>query len=471
MKRRISGRRGKTPVRRRTLACLTAVVVSMLMVFSISAYAGAAGLSSGSATVAGSSERSCQNAHAAQRPGSPCPTSPAGGAMSSIDATSLAETLLSAAAKSAGGKIGGTITGWALDSIFGSSAQNNDALKAQLDVLQNQMTDLQTQVHGLDVKLDDSVKKLMTQADRNTYDGVAAQVNMDAAELADYQIQLDSWLKRAPGTAVDGSQSSELQTMRSTLGVIIQHLDHAMVGGTGSRGLIAIYRSVIQSQTSYPTDRFYTSDFTTPVSDMLDYYAGLTVQAFIMLAEVNHLSWTLGGTTFSANDAVVTTYANLVPTMLAHWNQLATGGVGRLPEHVVADTATGLMWSRSNLTLAGTSVFCWTCYVPNLSIAMLLTPATVIDGLSGWAIPSQAQFAALVNGQNAFKFLTASGFQWHQTNGAISMGQYTLPIPAYWAAGGLSVGFPNGNVISLNDKNYWPTLAPGPGAVAVRAIQ
>ena len=152
---------------------------------------------------------------------------------------------------------------------------------------------------------------------------------------------------------MDGSQSAELQTMRSNLGVIIQHLDRAMIGAPGSRGLIAIYRSVIQNTTPYPTTRFYTSDFTTPMSDMLDYYQSLAVQAFNMLAEVNHVSWTLNGTTFAANNAVVETYANLVPTMLAHWNQLGTGGVGRLPNGVVADTTTGLMWTRSGLTLGG----------------------------------------------------------------------------------------------------------------------
>lgn len=469
MQHKLPGRRGKTSVRPRTLACVATLVGSMLLTFSFPAGVSAT-------TRDASSQRSCRNAHAAQRPGSHCPTDPADGAMSGIDATSLAETLLQSAAKSAGGKIGGLIAGWALDSIFGSSSQNNDEIKAQLDGLQSQMTGLQGQIHGLDVKLDDAVKKLMTQADRNAYDGVAAQTNYDAADLADYQILLNSWLKRPPGSAVDGSQSSELQTMRSTLGVIIQHLDHAMVGAAGSRGLIAIYRSVIQAQTPYPTDRFYTSDFTTPMSDMLDYYAGLTVQAFVMLAEVNHLSWTSGGSTFAANDAVVETYADLVPTMLTHWNQLATGGVGRLPEDVVADTATGLMWSRSNLTLAGSKYFCWTnC---NWSASVLPAPATVIGGLSGWVVPSYAQFAALTPGlgDKAFAFLTANGFQWQQESVTPkdTYGQHpAIVAPAYWTSGDTMIGFLGGS-LHLYDQSYllyslWQSF-PGPGVVAVRPI-
>ena len=213
--------------------------------------------------------------------------------MGAVDASSLAEQLLSQVAKTAGTKIGGQIAGWALDSIFGPTPDPTQELKDQINVLQGQMTDLQTEVKQLDDKLDASIKKLMTQADQNAYDSVAAQVNSDAAQLLDYQIQLDSWLKDKPGAPVEGSQSAEMQTMRSSLGVIIQHLDRAMVGAPGSRGLIAIYRSVIQNHTPYPTTRFYTSDFTTPMSDMLDYYQSLAVQAFNMLAEVNHVSWTL----------------------------------------------------------------------------------------------------------------------------------------------------------------------------------
>ena len=71
-------------------------------------------------------------------------------------------------------------------------------------MLQGQMTDLQTEVKQLDDKLDASIKKLMTQADQNAYDSVAAQVNSDAAQLLDYQIQLDSWLKDEARDIVDG---------------------------------------------------------------------------------------------------------------------------------------------------------------------------------------------------------------------------------------------------------------------------
>ncbi len=466
MQHRNPGRRGRSTARLSALACLAALVVSTLVVFSSPADAGV-----GSPGEHGrAAEQSCSNEHAAQRPDSPCLPAPLGGAMSAIDATPLAETLMSSLAKTAGSKIGGVLAGWALDSIFGPAAKDSDVLKQQLDGLQSQMTDLQTQVHQLDIKLGDSIKKLMTQADRNTYDGVAAQVTSDAAAVADYQIQLDSWLKKAPGTPVDGSQSSELQTMRSTLGLIIQHLDLAMVGAGGSRGLIAIYRSVVQSQTPYPTDRFYTSDFTTPMSDMLDYYEALAVQAFNLLAEVNHLSWTVSGTTFSANDALVQTYANLVPTMLTHWNQLATGGVGRLPAHVVADTGTGLMWSRSNLTFRGGKVFCWAYCGDNLSLSTLFDTNSVLDGLSGWSVPTQAQFSALVQGQNAFAFLTAHGFQWQPTGRNVQVNTIPITVPAYWSAGGTTVDFSYFNKISLHDQNYWPVFLPGPGAVAVRPL-
>jgi hypothetical protein len=397
------------------------------------------------------------------------------GGLGSIDATSIAQQLLSSVAKSAGSKIGGAIAGWALDSIFGSSVSPTEELKQQINALQNDMTSLKTQVNLLGNNLTTAIKQLKSQVDRDAYETEAGLVNHDAATLVAYQKQFDSWLQLTPGdpkTVIDGSKSSELQTMRSTLDVIINDLDVAMIGTPTTRGLIAIYGSVIQDQDPYPVGRFYTSDFTTPVSNQLDYYEDLAVQAFNMLAEVYHLSWTIGNVDFTANDALVEDYATFVPTMLANWNQMATSGVGRLPDGVVADTSTGLMWSRSNLTLGGKKVFCWSC-LPDLSLSTLLTPTTIIDGLSGWAVPSQAQLAALVAGnqKTAFTFLTANGFQWQQSNGTILIGgSIPFTIPAYWVNGGTTVDFANGGSISFHDQNYWAAFLPGPGAIAVRSI-
>jgi len=462
MHRRISEHRGRTAARLSTLAGIAALVVSTMAVVAAPA----------EASNSRSTDRSCRDVNGAARPRPHCPSGPAGGAMgSAIDTTALAETLLSSVAKSAGSKIGGELAGWALASIFGTSQTPTEGLADQLNGLQKQMTDLKTDVRDLNRNLKESLDALMTEQEKHTYDLAAAFVNADAAALADYQVQLDSWLRESPGSPVDGSQSSELLTMRSTLGVIIQHINDAMVGSGSGKGLIAMYSSVLHRTTPYPTDRFYTSDFTTPMSDMLDYYQTLMVQAFTMLAEVNHLSWTINGVPFPAKNGVVATYADLVPTMLTHWSELATRGVGRLPDHVVADTTTGLMWSRSNLTLGGGKVFCWAfCGTP--SISSLLTPATVIEGLAGWGVPSGAQLTALTAGHenNAFGFLTSQGFQWQQTGGTVGVNGVQITVPSYWTAGGTSVDFAIGGALRLHDQNYWPTFLPGPGAVAVRPL-
>jgi hypothetical protein len=204
---------------------------------------------------------------------------------------------------------------------------------------------------------------------------------------------------------------------------------------------------------------------------MLDYYQSLAVQAFNMLAEVNHVSWTLGGVPFLADNDIVEEYATRVPAMLSHWSDLATHGVGRLPEDVVADSQTGLMWSQSNLTLAGSKYFCWAVCGENLSLSTLLTPETVIDGLAGWSVPSQAQFTTLASGQGGgtFAFLTSNGFQWQREGLRMTINGFPFVAPAYWSAGGTSVDFSIGSLI-LHDTNYWPFLLPGPGAVAVRPI-
>jgi hypothetical protein len=375
-------------------------------------------------------------------------------------------------AKSAGSKIGDQVAGWALQSIFGPNASGSDELTSQINVLQGQMTDLQQQVHQLDIKLGDSLKQLMLKEDRDTYELAAADVTKDASSLADYQVHLDAWLKDKPGAEVDGSQSAELLLMRGNLGTIIQHLDKAMVGTSSTRGLIDMYRDVLANHTPYPVGRFYTSDFTTPMSNMLDYYDDLAVQAFNQLAEVDHLTWTLGGIRYKPENAVVETYAGLVPAMLANWNQLATGGAGRLPDDVVADTGTGLLWSRSNLTLAGTKVFCWSSCGANLSLSTLLTPDTIIDGLSGWSVPTQAQFVALASnfGQGTFKFLTANGFQWQRDGFTATVNGIPITAPAYWSSGGTTVSFAIDSALHIYDQNHWPFFLPGPGAVAVRPL-
>lgn len=468
MQHRKTERGGWSTTRLSSLACLVALVLSTLMVLSSPADATpGSGGSNGQA-----SDNSCNSSHAADRPGSPCSTGSYGGALGGIDATPIAEQLLSSVAKSAGSKIGGELAGWALESIFGPTPDSNKEILDQLNELQGQITKLQSQVKDLADTVIAQLRKLMTDQQQTAFDAVAAQLTTDAGTLAAYQVRFDVWLKQKPGAAVDANQSLELQAMRGSLDKIIQHLNLAMVGAPGSRGLIGIYRAVVASQTAYPTDRFLTSEFTTPMSKMLHYYEGLATQAFTMLAEVNHLTWTDRGTTFPADNGIVEAYADLVPQMLAHWNQLATDGAGQLPDDVVADTQTGLLWSQSSLSLTGTKAFCWTACGANLSLSTQLTPDTVIDGLSGWSVPSQAQFTALASGQGTrtFAFLAAHGFRWQQEGPSATVNGLRITAPAYWSAGGTTVSFAVDGALHVYDQNHWPFFVPGPGAVAVRPM-
>ena len=106
MQRRNPERRGPSTAKLSALACLTALVVSTLMVFSSPANAGAKSPSG----VAGGADKRCSKVDP-KHPASDCPTGTAGGAMGAVDASSLAEQLLSQVAKTAGTKIGGQIAG------------------------------------------------------------------------------------------------------------------------------------------------------------------------------------------------------------------------------------------------------------------------------------------------------------------------------------------------------------------------
>ena len=105
MQHSLTERRGRSTTRWSSLACLVALVLSTLMVLSPPADATPG---NGGANGQGS-DNSCTNPHAADRPGSPCSTGSYGGALGGIDATPIAEQLLSSVAKSAGSKIGGEL--------------------------------------------------------------------------------------------------------------------------------------------------------------------------------------------------------------------------------------------------------------------------------------------------------------------------------------------------------------------------
>jgi hypothetical protein len=120
-------------------------------------------------------------------------------AQAGIDPTSIAQDLISSVAKSAGSKIGGALAGWALDAIFGPSPQKDDETKLLLNDLQTQVKGVRDDVHQLGIDLGQAIDRLMTQEQRNTYDGVAAQVNIDSATLKAYQINFEALLRTAPG--------------------------------------------------------------------------------------------------------------------------------------------------------------------------------------------------------------------------------------------------------------------------------
>lgn len=401
------------------------------------------------------------------------------GATASLDATSLAKTLLEGVAKGAGSKTGEFFAGWALSSIFGPSEGNNEETLVLLHDLSTQITQLNKQVDQLSDQLATAVQQIKSEVDRSTYELEAATLRDDISKLSDYQAKLASWLKRPPGASVDGSDSNDLLTMRTNLGVIINHLNTTMMGQTGSQGLIAIYAKVVRDDLAAKgapsSPRFVTADFTTPVSDQLDYYEGLMVQAFEMLAEVYHVTWKIGDVSYGDNIPYVQSYANCVPQFLAAWDLKATDGLGKLPATVVADVQNKLMWTRSGLSVSGDGYpfadqFCWAAcgvLLPARELSTWMTPTRSILGYTGWRVPSTAEFSALVSGHanGAIAYLKTVGFDWRD-NTTINIDGYPVSVPPYWLAGGTAASFDP----SFHAVQWLSTALPGPGAVAVRSF-
>jgi hypothetical protein len=465
---------------------LTSVLVASLAMASLIGTTGAVGLAVATAPPAAArvadDSAPTQAAQSTQGASISCANSAQFGATagSSLDASSLAKTLLEGVAKGAGSKVGEFFAGWALSSIFGPSEGNDQQTVALLQDLSAQIKDLSAQVDRLQTTITNAISDLATEEDKHTYELESVTLNKDISSLQNYEVDFASWLKKSPGATVDGSQSNELLNMRSNLGIFINDFNITMQGRTGSEGLIELYAKVVRDgfvkhkQSISP--RFLTAEFTTPVSEQLDYYEGLTVEAFNMLAEVYHLSWTIGKSDpidYSANIPYVESYANCVPKLLEEWNQKATDGLGQLPPTVVADTQTGLMWTRSSIGVSGDGYpfadqYCWVAcgfMFPYRELSTWMTPTRSILGYRGWRVPSQAEMGNLVAGHEnkAIEYLKTLGFTWHG-NGSVQINNVPITVPAYWLAGGSAASFDP----SFHTTQWLSTALPGPGAVAVR---
>lgn len=405
----------------------------------------------------------------------------------------ITDTFFTDLAQGAGREIGSQIAGWALSSIFHIGGGDQAAIKAKIDVVSGKIDALNAKIDQLSAQMDAAFAAQFTQAERNAYDVAAQLYNADAAKIADYKMRFNSWMKDDIGTVVDGSQSAVLIDMRNNLGYIIQHLNLAMMGTGGGRGLIDIFGSVtFRNLPGFSTGllkqhEIYTSDYTTPVYDQLDYFKGLAVDAYNMLAEVHHMSWTVGGVTYRSDPEYVVTYGKCLAQFFATWEKKAANTVGRLPNSVVVDNRTGLMWSRQGVVAPRSpidSMYPWiSCWETDCGggkgyTQQAIKPfvaASTIGGYSDWRLPTKNDFLGMVGGQagaTPAKWLVTNGFNWPRFNSGtvpnyINMRNYFVDEP--WAGGGQTANLitddpraPASFRVSFRQATYMT------GAVAVR---
>ena len=370
-------------------------------------------------------------------------------------------------------EISGDATGWLLKNIFNKTSdaektrQEIAAVGAKIDLLNAKVDQLKQQ---MDTRFDQQ----FTETERTAYDVSAAIFTADAAKLLDYTARMDSWSRKDPGSTVDGAQSAVLLDMRNNLGFIIQHLNLAMMGTGGGRGLIEIFGSVtFRNQPGFASGlttqhEIYTSDYTTPVYDQLSYYKGLAVLAFNMLAEVNHLSWTSGSITYEADPGYVQTYAACLGQFFTAWDQKAAHSVGRLPTGVAVDQRTGLMWTRGayvpgqgvdpNGNEGSDPRVCFTC-APELPGVI---QGATIEGFTGWRLPTANEVNRLLLGRtkkNPSAFLYANSMKWPSFTVNAGTQKFRQNRSFYvsdpWAAGGQTAAFITDDIFNRDDDHLW----------------
>jgi len=355
--------------------------------------------------------------------------------MADEDDADIPGELLKKLADSALSKASDSAVGWVVDSIFGSgssSGGDSQELATQIAAQQVLLTKLSDQITALATSLTQFEQASFTEQEQTDYDGLVAALAPDIANLQSMSQSLSAMQQSSIGSTLDGDQKTALANMRTQLPTLIDHINQIANPSTpGARGAIEVWGSVAFRKQSFfdqnlsLTNSIYVSDYLDPAFNQVSYLEALLVQALNLMAEAYHVSFDYEGETYSADTATVQTYAQTAQAYATAWQKIPAGGLGRLPNTVLADTRNKLLWTRGWVEVPGgpSPASCWTenCGGPvadGLSLTQAALPTYVstftLNSDSGWRIPTDADWTALltgVNGADLYAWLTAQGVQ------------------------------------------------------------
>lgn len=363
------------------------------------------------------------------------------------------DKLLQELARFAINKGASSAVGWASTLIFGPS--DTDEIKAQLAQVSQQLTVVNQNLDQLSKQLKAIEAAIVDDAHRNTYNVLVGELKTaQLSKISGLDRRFNTFvLGRPPKSPLDGDAVATLNAIRQQMPAVIESIRLHM---SGSGGLLAYFDDLAwRHQPFYrqglTVDRaVYTDSYLTPAYTQMDEYKGWLVRALYLLSEAYHITYEDASGAHPAKPQFVECEVQVVEQTLAAWRLQAASGVEPVPGNTVVDARTGLMWSRSSVTLpnqpkiGGLPLYCWTndkawlpaqenlflsgCTdkgpdffsgllpSPPLPLPTAPLPTLVYDldyaGLSGWRIPNQADWQSLLpaKSQDPVGWLEAQGF-------------------------------------------------------------
>ncbi len=234
----------------------------------------------------------------------------------------IQETLLTnfalGIAKGAGGKIGGAIGGWALETLFGIGNGPSDEIDKKLSDIKVQLDAISGQIVRINdnlVALNDSLKAIAalinTQADYALYSARVTAITTDESVIETAEAGLTDAIAAADGATVgqkpylDDLQSEANSITNSVTGVQVHVNDLAklFLGQNGTQSLPTLFAQVLRNSGRYPEfdDRPFYTQYINP---LVENYASYVVLGMNLMVEAWHLKYPADTTQSRAKAAV-----------------------------------------------------------------------------------------------------------------------------------------------------------------------
>lgn len=333
----------------------------------------------------------------------------------------IAKTVALEIGKGALSKIGGTLMGCALDSIFGPSEMSPDELRQQfadlrdatvkgfrdLDTrmvtLQNDIGDVKRSISALEVSMN---KQFGLAAYNTKIDALLTSIATIDTLYDSYLYELDRFDTSAAGKARITALVDQIQ---SSVPTALTTIHYAMVGTGGGDGAIVQWHRVVgnnnrngENGNRYPY--LVNAAFVGQLNDQFEYFEGLQLRGIDLLVEARNFKKDATGAKID--------YDRFIANVETQRAQVYTP---RLTSDVVISPFKGLMWDRTPLDNGGSPLFTITADFATDSIPTKLSGLRTGD-YTDWRMPTIDELLMLGSGdptRNIFMLIQA-GFRLQQ---------------------------------------------------------